>query len=129
MGDDLYRQRGGVGGEAPRRLAVESHAVPEVSYGISELGLSAVVGLQLESVAPSACDGGTVVLVDDQHQMGAESGPDPADDQTSQIGVRLAPKVYARARGHVGYTVHPVGNGVPVGLGHVSSMRSHRLRC
>ena len=44
----LDRQPGGVGGEAARGEMVESDAVLEVSDGILELGVAAMVGLQLQ---------------------------------------------------------------------------------
>ena len=48
MGHHLDRQPGGVGGEAARGEMVESDAVFEVSDGILELGVAAMVGLQLQ---------------------------------------------------------------------------------
>ena len=51
-GQALYRQPGTVGGEAPRGEMVESDAVLEVSYGVLDFGMAAVVGLQFR-VSPS----------------------------------------------------------------------------
>ena len=42
----LYRQPGGVGGETARRHVVQPHAVLQVSNGVLDLGMAAVVGLQ-----------------------------------------------------------------------------------
>ena len=44
----LDGQPGGVGGEAPRGETVEPHAVLEVSDGILDLGVAAMVGLQCQ---------------------------------------------------------------------------------
>ena len=45
VGDDLDGQPSGVGREASRGEMVEPHAVLQVSYGILDLGVAAVVGL------------------------------------------------------------------------------------
>ena len=44
---------GGVGGEAARGEMVQPHAVLEVSDGILDLGVEAMVGLQFQGVSPS----------------------------------------------------------------------------
>ena len=46
----LYRHPGGVGSETARREMIESHAVLEVSDGILDLGVAAMVGLQLQGI-------------------------------------------------------------------------------
>ena len=48
VGHHLDRQSGGVGGEAARGEMVQSNAVLEVSDGILDLGVAAMVGLQLQ---------------------------------------------------------------------------------
>ena len=50
MGHHLYRQPGGVGGEAARGEMVEPDAVLEVSDGILDLGVAAMVGLQFQGI-------------------------------------------------------------------------------
>ena len=45
-GQALDGQPGSVGGEAPRGEMVQSHAVLEVSDGVLDLGVAAMVGLQ-----------------------------------------------------------------------------------
>ena len=52
VGHHLYRQPGGVGGEAARGEMVQPHTVLEVSDGILDLGVAAMVGLQ-SSISPS----------------------------------------------------------------------------
>ena len=50
VGDDLHRQPGAVGGEAARGEMVQPDAVLEVSDGVLDLGVAAVVGLQFQGV-------------------------------------------------------------------------------
>ena len=53
VGHHLYRQPGGVGGEAARGEMVQPHTMLEVSDGILDLGVAAMVGLQFEHPPPS----------------------------------------------------------------------------
>ena len=46
----LYRQAGGVGGEASRGEMVQPDAVLEVAYRILDLGVAAMVGLQFQGL-------------------------------------------------------------------------------
>ena len=48
VGHHLHRQPGAVGGEAARREMIQPHAVFEVSDGILDLGVAAMVGLQFQ---------------------------------------------------------------------------------
>ena len=48
MRHHLHRQPGAVGGEAARRKMIQPHAVLQVSNGVLDLGMAAVVGLQLQ---------------------------------------------------------------------------------
>ena len=50
MRQHLHRQPGGVGGEAARGEMVQPHAVLEVADGILDLGVAAMVGLQLQGL-------------------------------------------------------------------------------
>ena len=52
MRQHLHRQPGGVGGEAPRGEMVESDAVLEVSNGVLDLGVAAMVSLQFQGFLP-----------------------------------------------------------------------------
>ena len=60
MGHHLYRQPGGVGGEAARLQMVEPHAVLEMADGILDLGVAAMIGLQIQGVALSVSDEGVI---------------------------------------------------------------------
>ena len=50
VGHDLDGQPGGVGGEASRGEMVEPHAVLEVADGVLDLGVAAMVGLQIQDI-------------------------------------------------------------------------------
>ena len=49
VGHHLHRQPGTVGGETPRGEMVQADAVLEVSDGVFDLGVAAMVGLQIQS--------------------------------------------------------------------------------
>ena len=115
----LHCQPGGVGGKAPRGQVVQSHAVLEVADGVLDLGVSAMVGLQLEGVSLAVGDEGVIAVVGEKRQLGAGCGPDPADYQTHRCDVRLTPEGRVSGLGHVSASVHPVGYGRPVSLGYV----------
>ena len=46
----LHRQPGGVGGEAARGEMIQPHAIPEVSDGVLDLGVAAMVSLQFQGL-------------------------------------------------------------------------------
>ena len=48
MRHHLDRQPGAVGGEARRRHVVQPDAVLEVAYGVLDLGVAAMIGLQFQ---------------------------------------------------------------------------------
>ena len=48
MRHHLDRQPGTVGGEAPLRHVVQPDAVLEVAYGVLDLGVAAMIGLQFQ---------------------------------------------------------------------------------
>ena len=62
MGHYLYGQPGTVGGEAARGEMVEPHAVLQVADGILDLGVAAMVGLEVQGVAVSIGDEGVVAV-------------------------------------------------------------------
>ena len=68
MRQHLHRQPGGVGGEATRGEMIQPHAVLEVSDGVLDLGVAAVVGLQCQGIAVPVGDA-TVIAV-----VGVDSG-------------------------------------------------------
>ncbi len=70
VGDDLYSQPGTVGGEAARGEMVEPHAVLEVADGILDLGVAAMVGLEVQRVALAVGDEGVIAVTGKQRQLG-----------------------------------------------------------
>ena len=71
VGHDLYGQPSAVGWEAARGEMVQSHAVLEVSDGVLELGVAAMVGLQRQGVPP------------DRGKYGLKLGTEPRNSQES----------------------------------------------
>ena len=67
----LDGQPGGVGGEAPRGEMVQPDAVLEVSDGILDLGVVAVVGLQFEGLPVPAADEAVIAVAGEEGQLGA----------------------------------------------------------
>ena len=97
---------------------LQSHTVLEVSDGVLDLCVSAMVSFKFQGVALSVGDEGVVAVVGEQRQLGAGRGLDPSDYQTHRHGVRAALEWVIRRLGHVCRSIHPVGYGCPVGLGH-----------
>ena len=65
---------GSVGGEAPRGEMVEPDAVLEVSDGILDLGVAAMVGLQFQGVPVPVGDKAVIAVVDEEGQLGPGVG-------------------------------------------------------
>ena len=118
VGHDLHRQPGSVGGEAPRGEMVEAHAVLQVPDGVLDLGVAAVVGLQFQGVPVAVSDEGVIAVVGKEGQLGAWGGPHPADDEPHRRGAGLTLERSVSSLGHIGPTLHPVGDGPPVRLGY-----------
>ena len=66
----------------PEGQMVESHAVLQVSDGVLDLGVSAVVGLQPKGIALAVRDEGVIAVAGKQRQLGTGRGSDPSNDQT-----------------------------------------------
>ena len=62
MRHHLYRQPGGVGGEAPEGEMVQPDAVLEVAYRILDLGVAAVVGLQFQGLSVPVGDEAVIAV-------------------------------------------------------------------
>ncbi len=89
VGDDLDGPPGGVGGEAARGEMVEAHAVLEVSDGILDLGVAAVVGLQFQSVPVPVGDEAVTGVAGEAGQLGTGRGLHSADAAPHRRGVGL----------------------------------------
>ena len=70
VGHHLYRQPGAVGGEAARGEMIQPHAVLEVSNGVLDLGMAAVVGLQLQGFPVPVGDEAVIAVGGEEGEMG-----------------------------------------------------------
>ena len=104
-------------GKRPEGRWVEPHAVLQVADGILDLGMAAMVGLEIQGVVVSIGDEGVISVVGKQRQLGAGRGLDPPDDETHRGRVELTTKWCVFSLGHVGGALYPVGYGRPVLLG------------
>ena len=86
VGDDLDGQPGAVGGEAARGEMVEPHAVLEVSDGILDLGVAAMVGLQCQGLSIPIGDESVIAVVGEEGQLGTGRGLHPTDDEPHRCG-------------------------------------------
>ena len=60
---------------------VEPHAVLQVADGVLNLGVAAMVGLEVQRVTVSIGDESVIAVIGEERQLGAGGGPDPADDE------------------------------------------------
>ena len=117
MGQHLDGQPCAVGGEAARGEMVEADAVLEVSDGILDLGVAAMVGLQFQGFPVPVGDEAVIAVAGEEGQLGTGRGLHPPDDEPHWGGFGLALEGSVGGLGHVGAAVHPVGDGRPVLLG------------
>ena len=89
VGHHLYRQPGGVGGEAARGEMVQPHTVLEVSDGILDLGVAAMVGLQFEHLPVPVGDEAVIAIGGEEGQLGTGRGLHTPDDEPHRCGVRF----------------------------------------
>ncbi len=78
MGHHLHRQPGGVGGEAARGKMVEAHTVLQVSDGILDLGVAAMVGLQFQGLPVPVGDEAVVAVARRRGPVGNRAWASPA---------------------------------------------------
>ena len=123
-GQALDGQPGGVGGEAARGEMVQPHAVLEVSDGVLDLGVAAMVGLKCQGFPLPVGDEGVIAVVGEERQLGTGRGLHPPDDEPHRCGVGLTLEGRVVSFSHVGGAVHPVG----IGVQSASSMSSMMLR-
>ena len=74
VGHHLDGQPGAVGWAAARREMVEPHAVFEVSDGILDLGVAAMVGFQCQGVSVPVGDAAVIAVAGEEGQLGTECG-------------------------------------------------------
>ena len=68
---------------------VETHAVLEVSDGILDLGVAAMIGLQFEHLPVPVGDEAVIVVGGEEGQLGAGRGLHTPYDEPHRRGVRL----------------------------------------
>ena len=68
---------------------VDIHAALEVADGVLDLGVAAMVGLEIQGVAISVVDEGVIAVGGKQGQLGAGRGFHPSDDEPHQYGIGL----------------------------------------
>ena len=90
MGDNLDGQPSGVGGEAPRGEMVEPDTVLEVSDGVLDLGVAAMVGLQFQGFPVPVGDEAVIAVVGEEGQLGTGRWLHPPDDEPRGCGVGLS---------------------------------------
>ena len=80
-GQALYGQPGSVGGEAPRGEMVEPHAVLQVADGVLDLGVAAMIGLEIQGVSLPVGDASVIAVGGEEGQLGTGRGLHPPDDE------------------------------------------------
>ena len=118
MGDYLARQPGAVGGETARRHVVHPDAVLEAAYGVLDLGVAAMVGLQFQCLPVPVGDEAVVAVAGEEGQLGTGRGLHSPDDEPHRRGVGLGLERDVGGFGDIGGTVHPVRYGRPIRLGY-----------
>ena len=113
----LDRQPGGVGSEAARGEMVQPHAVLEVSNGVLDLGMAAVVRLQFQRLPIPVGDEGVIAVGGEGSQLGTGVG---LTRRTMSRTDAASGSLWKGAGGlrHIGGAVYPVGDGRPVRLGY-----------
>ena len=118
MRHHLYRQPGGVGGETARRHVVQPHAVLEVSNGVLDLGVTAMISLQFEHLPVPVGDEAVIAVGGEEGQLGTGRRLHPPDDEPHRRGAGLTLEGGVGGLGNIGGAVHPVWDGRPVRLGY-----------
>ena len=105
VGDDLDRQPGPVGGKLARGQVVQTDTVLEVADGVLDLGVTAVIGLELEHCALAVGDEAVVVAGRKERELGAGRRPGAPDDEPAGDGILLVGEGGVGRLGHVRATV------------------------
>ena len=89
VGHHLYGQPGAVGGEAARGEMVEADAVLQVSDGILDLGVAAMVGLQFQGLPVPVGDEAVIAVSGEEGELGTGRRLHPPNDEPHRRGARL----------------------------------------
>ena len=96
--------------QVPRRHVVQPDAVLEVAYGVLDLGVAAVVGLQFQGLPVPVGDEAVIAVTGEEGQLGTGRGLHPPDDEPHRRGVGLTLEGGVGGLRHIGSAVHPVRN-------------------
>ena len=118
MRHHLDRQPGAVGGETARRHVVQPHAVLEVSNGVLDLGVAAMIGLQLQGLSVPVGDEAVIAVGGEEGELGTGRRLHPPDNEPHRRGAGLTLEGGVGGLGNIGGAVHPVWDGRPVRLGY-----------
>ena len=97
---------------------IQPHAVLEVPDGVLDLGVAAVVGLQLQGFPVPVGDAAVIAVAGEEGQLGTGRRLHPPDDEPHRHGVGLSLEGGVGGLGHIGGAVYPAGNRRPVSLGY-----------
>ena len=114
MRHHLNRQPGAVGGETPRRHVVQPDAVLEVAYGVLDLCVATMVGLQFQGLSVPVGDEAVIAVSGEEGELGTGRRLHTPDNEPHRRGVRLGLERGVSSLGDIGGAFHPVGNGSPV---------------
>ena len=78
--------------EAAGRHVVQTNAVLEVSNGVLDLGVAAVVGLQFQGLSVPVGDEAVIAVGGEEGQLGTGRGLHPPDDEPHRCGAGLSPE-------------------------------------
>ena len=88
-------------------------AVLEVAYGILDLGVAAMIGLQFQRLPVPVGDEAVIAVGGEESQLRTGRRLHPPDDEPYRRGVRLGLERGVGGLGHIGGAVHPVRNRRP----------------
>ena len=71
---------------------VQTDAVLEVSNGVLDLGVAAVVGLQFQGLSVPVGDEAVIAVGGEEGQLGTGRGLHPPDDEPHRCGAGLSPE-------------------------------------
>ena len=128
VGHHLYRQPSAVGGEAARGEMVQPGAVLQVSDRILDLGVAAMISLQLEGLPVPVGAEAVIAVGGEEGQLGPGRGLHSPDDEPRRRGAGLSSgrEVSGSLRPHRQRRPSSKGIGVQSASG-IASMRLCRL--
>ena len=74
---------------SPKRHVVQPDAVLEVAYGVLDLGVAAMIGLQFQRLPIAVGDEGVIAVSGEEGELGTGRRLHPPDNEPHRRGVRL----------------------------------------